>query len=153
LTLKPGRNIGKHFPTLREELFEKIKGKEYYSVKVEKENIKKSILENGDFLKFQKSIDSKFTKWKKENLEFCKAIGSKTLPKEFIHTISESFLATFKAIPLVDAYDLYQHLMSYWEDVMQDDLHLIVVEGWQSEKKSTKSPTPSAKGKKGKVCR
>jgi type I restriction enzyme M protein len=138
------------FPTLREELFEKIKGKEYYSVKVEKENIKKSILENGDFLKFQKSIDSKFTKWKKENLEFCKAIGSKTLPKEFIHTISESFLATFKAIPLVDAYDLYQHLMSYWEDVMQDDLHLIVVEGWQSEKKSTKSPTPSAKGKKGK---
>jgi type I restriction enzyme M protein len=139
------------FPSLREELFEKIKGKEYFSVKVEKENIKKTILENENFLKFKKSIDSKFTKWKKDNIEFCKSIGIETMPKEFIHTISESFLATFKAIPLVDAYDLYQHLMSYWEDEMQDDLHLIVVEGWQSEKKSAKSPTPSAKGKKGKT--
>lgn len=139
------------FPSLREELFAKIKGKEYFSVKVEKENIKKSILENDDFLKFKKAIDSKFTKWKKDNIEFCKSIGTATMPKEFIYTISESFLATFKAIPLVDAYDLYQHLMSYWEDVMQDDLHLIVVEGWQSEKKSSKIPKPSAKGKKGKT--
>lgn len=139
------------FPSLREELFAKIKGKEYFSVKVEKENIKKSILENDDFLKFKKAIDSKFTKWKKDNIEFCKSIGIETMPKEFIYTISESFLATFKAIPLVDAYDLYQHLISYWEDVMQDDLHLIVVEGWQSEKKSAKTVKPSAKGKKGKT--
>ena len=27
--------------------------------------------------------------------------------------------------PLVDKYDIYQHLMDYWSEVMQDDCYLI----------------------------
>lgn len=29
-------------------------------------------------------------------------------------------------------YDIYQHLMAYWDEVMQDDTHIITVDGWKS---------------------
>jgi type I restriction enzyme M protein len=38
-------------------------------------------------------------------------------------------------MPLLDKYDLYQHLMGYWSDVMQDDMYLISVDGWIAEPK------------------
>jgi len=43
-----------------------------------------------------------------------------------------SLLDTFKAAPLLDAYDVYQHLMNYWDQTMQDDVYLLVQEGWQA---------------------
>jgi type I restriction enzyme M protein len=53
-------------------------------------------------------------------------------PKTLIETLSESLLDTFKAVPLLDAYDVYQHLMSYWDQTMQDDVYLLVQEGWKA---------------------
>ena len=32
--------------------------------------------------------------------------------------------------PLLDAYDVYQHLMDYWAETMQDDCYLIAADGW-----------------------
>ena len=42
-------------------------------------------------------------------------------PKALIETIAEDLLATFRTAPLLDAYDVYQHLMDYWAETMQDD--------------------------------
>jgi type I restriction enzyme M protein len=50
--------------------------------------------------------------------------------KALIETIAEALLATFKEVPLLDAYDLYQHLMDYWAETMQDDAYLIAADGW-----------------------
>jgi type I restriction enzyme M protein len=33
----------------------------------------------------------------------------------------------------MDKYDVYQHLMNYWNEVMQDDCYLIAVDGWKAE--------------------
>jgi type I restriction enzyme M protein len=41
-------------------------------------------------------------------------------------------LATFKTAPLLDAYDVYQHLMDYWAMTMQDDCYLIADAGWKA---------------------
>jgi type I restriction enzyme M protein len=41
-------------------------------------------------------------------------------------------LATFHAAPLLDAYDVYQHLMDYWAGTMQDDCYLIAADGWKA---------------------
>ena len=35
-------------------------------------------------------------------------------------------LASFVDLPLLAAYDVYQRLMDYWDEVMQDDVYLIV---------------------------
>ncbi len=39
-------------------------------------------------------------------------------------------LSSFKGAPLLDAYDIYQHLMDYWAETMQDDCYLIAADGW-----------------------
>ena len=51
-------------------------------------------------------------------------------PKALIETIAEDLLATFQTAPLLDAYDVYQHLMDYWAETMQDDCYLIAADGW-----------------------
>ena len=37
-----------------------------------------------------------------------------------------------QAVPLLDAYDVYQHLMDYWSETMQDDCYLIADAGWRA---------------------
>jgi type I restriction enzyme M protein len=39
-------------------------------------------------------------------------------------------LAAFREAPLLDAYGIYQHLMDYWAETMQDDAYLIAADGW-----------------------
>ena len=47
-----------------------------------------------------------------------------------IETIAEDLLKRFRNAPLLDAYDIYQHLMNYWAEAMQDDCYLIATDGW-----------------------
>jgi len=42
-------------------------------------------------------------------------------------------LETFSKTHLIDKYDIYQHLMEYWAEIMQDDMYLIAVNGWKAE--------------------
>ena len=51
-------------------------------------------------------------------------------PKELIRDLSEDLLHRFAGLPLLDRYDVYQCLMDYWDEVMQDDVYLVVTEGW-----------------------
>ena len=43
--------------------------------------------------------------------------------------------AAKKQIPISDAYDMYQRLMDYWDEVMQDDVYLIAADGWSEAAK------------------
>jgi type I restriction enzyme M protein len=38
----------------------------------------------------------------------------------------------FQAAPLLDAYDVYQHLMDSWAETMQDDAYQIAADGWMA---------------------
>src|SRR6185436_11613281 len=51
-------------------------------------------------------------------------------PKALIETIAEDLLDMFRQAPLLDAYDIYQHLMDCWAEIMQDDAYLIAADGW-----------------------
>jgi type I restriction enzyme M protein len=42
-------------------------------------------------------------------------------------------LTNFRNAPLLDAYDIYQHLMDYWAEAMQDDCYLIAADGWVAQ--------------------
>lgn len=55
-------------------------------------------------------------------------------PKDLIHTIAEDMLSRFAEAPLIDPYEAYQRLMSYWADTMQDDVFIIAQDGWQAAK-------------------
>ena len=47
--------------------------------------------------------------------------------------MSEDLLAHYADKPLIDPYDIYQHLMDYWAETMQDDCYLIAADGWKAE--------------------
>jgi len=71
-----------------------------------------------------------FEKWKKANSPRLKAIKPGDKPKALIEMLSEEVLAAFSKASLIDPYDVYQHLMDYWETTMQDDVYLIAQAGW-----------------------
>ncbi len=53
-------------------------------------------------------------------------------PKQLIDTLSEDILRVFAAARLIDKYDVYQHLMSYWSESMQDDVYMLIQDSWQA---------------------
>src|SRR6266513_132292 len=55
-------------------------------------------------------------------------------PKQLIETLSEDMMRVFAGARLIDKYDVYQHLMSYWTDTMQDDMYMIALDGWKANR-------------------
>ena len=71
-----------------------------------------------------------FADWRKATTPRLTGFGKDGHPKALIETIAEELLAAFRQAPLLDAYDIYQHLMDYWAETMQDDAYLIAADGW-----------------------
>ena len=95
----------------------------------ESRHLKPSLLR---FTSFIDSATKLFSKWKQTNTVCLKGFNKEGHPKALIGTISEDLLTTFKPAPLLDAYDVYQHLMDYWAETMQDDCYLIAADGWRA---------------------
>ena len=68
----------------------------------------------------------------KSNMPGLKSLGVGSSPKQFIETLSEDILRVFAKVGLIDRYDVYQHLMSYWTETMQDDVYMIALDGWKA---------------------
>jgi type I restriction enzyme M protein len=76
-----------------------------------------------------------FTKWRQAHTPRLKSIAIGDRPKALSETLSEDLLKTFGKAPLLDAYDIYQHLMDYWTETMQDDVYMLVGDGWREAAK------------------
>jgi type I restriction enzyme M protein len=119
-------------PQLRHTLFtDRRPG--YVDLAVEKSAIKSTIYEHQEFEKFIAGMNSHFAAWRKRSAEALKASKAGCHPKEVIGDLSESLLAHYQGKPLIDPYDVYQHLMDYWADTMQDDVYLVAADGWKAE--------------------
>ena len=94
--------------------------------------VKDTIFSHPEFTAFNDSVIKLFAKWKKASTPLLKGFAEGGHPKALIETIAEDLLATFKSAPLLDAYDVYQHLMDYWAETMQDDCYLIADDGWKA---------------------
>ena len=94
-------------------------------------SIKSTIFEHPEFVAFTSSVSGHFDQWRNSITPQLKGIAIGSHPKQVIEQISEELLALFSDVALIDRYDVYQHLMSYWSDTMQDDVYLIASDGWQ----------------------
>jgi type I restriction enzyme M protein len=117
----------KVFPSLRLTLF--TADREGYSkALVKAAEVKNTILEHPEFKDFAETSLALFHRWKEQaNLA---ALSQNDFPKDVIHRISESLLDAYSDAPLLDRYDMYQILMNYWFEVMQDDVYFITQDGW-----------------------
>ncbi len=120
----------KVFPGVRSMLFESAGRPGYSKLKVAPAELKAAIFAHEEFITFNKSVTALFGKWKSKNSERLHGLKKGENPKDLIEELSEDLLATFSKAKLVDAYDVYQHLMDYWSATMQDDVYLIAHAGW-----------------------
>lgn len=119
----------KVMPGLRNMLFKPLR-EGYSQLQQPINEVKAAVLAHPEFVAFNTQAGSSYAAWQARNLPAMQGLKAGDKPKAFIEQLAEDLLATFKPIPLVDAYDVYQHLMDYWAEVMQDDMYLLVQDGW-----------------------
>lgn len=117
-------------PGVRATLFESAGRPGYARLKVPIAEVKAAVLSHPEFITFHQQANVLFDKWRQAIAPRLNGFGEGKQPKALIETVSEVLLAAFQAAPLIDAYDVYQHLMDYWAETMQDDAYLIAADGW-----------------------
>ena len=150
------------FPTLRQAIFESDGRPGYSESRIETQQVKASILGHGEFESYRQRVAVIFDSWRKTHEPLLRGIDSDTLPKLVINSLSEDLLSRFVELPLLERYDVYQRLMDYLDQVMQDDVYLIAADGWieaakprgiieDKEKKIKETPDLAIKRKKYKM--
>ena len=125
-------NFWEVFPTLRTSLFERINDK-YSNLTIPNEQIKAEIYSHPEFKGFLTQMEELYNNWSTKSTSLLKALDKGNKPKEVISQLSEDLLANYHDKALIDKYNVYQLLMSYWNETMQDDCYIVSVDGWVAE--------------------
>jgi len=120
------------FPSLRERLFAVGERPGYSQLKAAAGEIKPTIFVHPEFVAYTQAVNDLFAQWKAKHTARLKGLVVDSVPKALIESLAEDLLLAFAEAALIDKYDVYQHLMTYWTDTMQDDVYMIVVDGWQA---------------------
>ena len=150
-----------HFPSLRKTLFKRNR-KGYGNARIDARQVKSTILGHDEFQAYEKRVTDIFDTWHKRHKRRLAGVQVGSHPREIIGILSEDLLAGFADLPLLDPYDVYQRLMDYWDETMQDDVYLIAADGWveaarprgiieDKEKKIKETPDLTIKRKKYKM--
>ncbi|EJE4695790.1 type I restriction-modification system subunit M [Vibrio parahaemolyticus] len=121
----------KVLPSIRQTLFEDDRPG-YSRALVEASKVKTTILEHAEFSAFAERSMLPFASWVEEVA--LKETQQGDNPKELIFEISEALLEKYADAELLSRYDVYQILMDYWADVMQDDVYVLVQDNWTAGK-------------------
>ena len=144
-------------PKLRKTLFTATRPG-YLALAVEKAAIKSTIYEHPEFTAFIAGMNTHFAAWRAKVSTALKALQPGCHPKNVITDLSEGLLAHYAAKPLINQYDVYQHLLDYWTTTMQDDCYLVAADGWKAapyrviETKKGKDDKPGKQVDKGWTC-
>jgi type I restriction enzyme M protein len=102
--------------------------------------IKPAILAHPEFVAYTQAIDAVFAQWRAKHRPRLMGLAVDDRPQPLIEALSEDLLQAFSvsvetqdfaSLPsLIDKYDVYQHLMTYWTETMQDDVYMIAADGW-----------------------
>ena len=117
-------------PAVRDTLFGPGDRPGYLAPLVDASGVKSAILDHPEFTSFTDRVTAVFEEWRAAHIDRLRGIARGDKPKELIAEISEDLLDRFKPVPLIDGYDVYQHLMTYSAEVMQDDTYVLVQDGW-----------------------
>ena len=122
-------------PGVRAALFASAGRPGYSQLRVAMAAIKPTIFDHPEFTAFNAGNTRIFAAWRDATAPVLKAFDRDGHPKALIEAIGETLLEAFRAAPLLDGYDIYQHLLDYWAETMQDDAYLIADAGWAAAAK------------------
>ena len=150
------------FPTLRQTLFEGNGRAGYSEPRIDMQQVKATILGHREFESYRQRVVAICDSWRNTHEPLLRDIGTSAYPRQLISSLSEDLLTRFADLPLLERYDVYQRLMDYWDELMQDDVYLIAIDGWleaakprsiieDKEKKIRETPDLTIKRKKYKM--
>ncbi len=140
------------FPNLKNSLFQEQR-KEFYDLKIADDEIRKTIFNHSEFLTYRNQLQKTFDDWVQDKKAYFEQLDKEIHPKKEIRHLGDSILTVFRDDALIDPYDMYQHLMAYWEETMQDDFYTIAIDGWQAGKQWEREIIKGKKGKDGKTTK
>lgn len=127
------------FPNLRQELFRNNGQPGYSELTVDISDVQQTILNSDEFEAFSTNAQSQVSDWYSTHRSALETISEETKPTTLITSLGDDLLARFKGTALLDEYDVYEQLMSYWHSTMHDDVFLVMNEGWLNSAKPRKT--------------
>lgn len=149
------------FPNLKNKLFSPLRDG-YYKLNIKKDDVRSTIYSDEEFNAYADRIDMAFDAWKNEVDDGLRNINESVNIKKYITKLAEALIAQYADMELVDKYDVYQVLLSYWQETMADDIFILVQDGYEAareteliievtEDKKTKKEKQKIKGWEGKL--
>lgn len=114
-------------PTLKDQLFQPLRDG-YSKLVVDPSEVQEYALNRSGLNSIREEVASVVTEWFEAHRGALLDISADTKPNDLTRELGDDLLARFKDMPLLDEYDVYQQLMSYWNDTMHDDIYLLMTE-------------------------
>jgi type I restriction enzyme M protein len=135
------------FPKLRGQLLKAGDRPGYLEFAINPQDVPRIVSSTPEFEAFRGAAIQTLRAWEDSVRPGLLELSAPMKPKDLITNLSENLLSVFRALPLVDAYAIYQSLMKYWSEEMQDDAYLVIGSGWMDSARLQALPTKK-KGEK-----
>ena len=119
-------------PFLKEKIFERTDGNNFRLATALDEI--ENAFENDDALRTQKITKSTeiFEAWKNKARELLLNIDENTNPKKLIRELGDMILNDYADSLIADKYSVFDCLMNYWNEILQDDVYVIKAGGYEA---------------------
>lgn len=117
------------FPSLHAALFKQNRPG-YGDLVIDLSAVQQAVLDSSEFQQFSAYAAGQIGEWFAAHRAALASISADTRPDDLITTLGDDLLARFREVPLLDEYDVYEQLLSYWHETMHDDVFLIMHDDW-----------------------
>lgn len=118
------------FPSLRAAVFAPLRPG-FASLAVDHSTVQAAILEAPELVEFHARAEQIVNEWMSYHRETLLSIDANTRARDLVTALGDDLLERFRTFPLLDEYDAYEQLLSYWHETMHDDVFLVVHGGWE----------------------
>lgn len=143
-------SMGKYwalFPGLKAKLFSILR-EGYYQLNIPKDDVRNTVYNDEEFSAYADRIDAAFDAWCAQVDPSLQSIDEDVNVKKYIVELAELLITAFEGLELVDKHDVYEVLLSYWQEVMGDDVYLVSVDGYAAARKTENIMGVYTSGKK-----
>lgn len=135
------------FPKLKDSLFSVMR-EGYYRLDASVDEVRNIIHNDTEFAAYAIKIETAFESWKSVVNPKLRFIDEDTDIKALIVDLAEQLVKEFENLELISKYDVYEILLSYWNETMADDAFIIKYDGYAAGRE-TSDIIEVSKGKDG----
>lgn len=115
------------FTGLRESLFAEMRPG-FYKLIADKDEIRHIVYNNEAFASYGDLVDEVFKSWKEYAYAHLISIDDTLEVKMLIVDLAYQLITKFEPLHLLNKYDVYQVLLEYWNETMNDDVSMIATD-------------------------